>query len=102
MMETLYKRGVLALALLLGLAGAGWLLASSGPAASAPAAAPANGPAQGTPTACPIQFTDVPPLNPYYPFIRCLACRGLAEGYCDGTFRPGDNVLRGTLAQWVT
>ena len=65
------------------------------------------------PTACPIQFADVLPDNVFYPFIRCLACRKIANGYpcggpgepCnangDGYFRPGNDVLRGQIAKMV-
>ena len=51
------------------------------------------------PTPCPIQFTDVPATNPFYLFVRCLACRGIVAGYADGTFRPGASVTRGQLAK---
>lgn len=37
-----------------------------------------------TATICPIQFADVPQGSTFYPFIRCLACRGVISGY------PGD------------
>jgi hypothetical protein len=44
-------------------------------------------------------FADVDVNNPFYPFIRCLACRGVVSGYADGTFRPGANVTRGQLSK---
>ena len=53
----------------------------------------------GCATACTITFTDVDQTNPFYPFIRCLACRGIVSGYADGTFRWGNNVTRGQLAK---
>jgi hypothetical protein len=53
------------------------------------------------PTPCPIQFTDVDPNNPFYPFIRCLACRQIVSGYSDGTFRWGADVTRGQLAKII-
>jgi hypothetical protein len=46
-----------------------------------------------------IQFTDVDSNNPFYPFIRCLACRRIVAGYSDGTFRPYNPVTRGQLAK---
>ena len=44
-----------------------------------------------------IQFTDVPATNPFYLFIRCLACRQIVSRYADGTFRPGNDVTRGSI-----
>jgi len=55
-----------------------------------------------TPTICPIQFTDVPVGSTFYDFIRCLACRGIINGYPDGTFRPNNNVTRGQLSKIVS
>ncbi|HET9494747.1 MAG TPA: S-layer homology domain-containing protein, partial [Chloroflexia bacterium] len=55
-----------------------------------------------TPTACPLQFGDVPPGSAFYPFVRCLACRGIISGYPDGTFRPNNPVTRGQLAKIVS
>jgi hypothetical protein len=43
----------------------------------------------------------VPPGHPFYPFIRCLACRGIVSGYADGTFRPYADVTRGQLAKII-
>jgi hypothetical protein len=57
---------------------------------------------QATPTSCPIQFTDVPAGSTFYPFIRCLACRGIISGYQDNTFKPNNNVTRGQLSKIVT
>ena len=66
------------------------------------------------PTACPIQFADVLPTDTFYPFIRCLACRKVANGYpcggpgepCnannDGYFRPGADITRGQIAKMVS
>src|SRR5206468_685693 len=56
---------------------------------------------------CPIRFTDVPQNSPFYSYIRCMACRGLVNGYSSGCqsgnpcFRPGNNVTRGQLAKIV-
>jgi hypothetical protein len=68
-------------------------------------------PTTATPTACLIQFTDVPTTNSFYPYIRCLACRAVLGGYttnerCAETgapcFRPGDNITRGQMAKVVS
>jgi hypothetical protein len=55
-----------------------------------------------TATACPIQFTDVPPGSTFYSFVRCLACRGIVGGYTDGTFQPNSPTTRGQLAKIVS
>jgi hypothetical protein len=55
-----------------------------------------------TPTACTITFTDVDQSNVFYPFIRCLACRGIIGGYDDGTFRPFNDITRGQIAKIVS
>jgi hypothetical protein len=54
-----------------------------------------------TPTVCLVQFSDVPPSQPFYPYVRCLACRGIVSGYADGTFQPGAEVTRAQLAKIV-
>ncbi len=55
-----------------------------------------------TPTLCSITFSDVPTTHTFYPFIRCLACKGIISGYADGTFRPGNNIMRGQIAKMVS
>ncbi|MGA7730231.1 MAG: S-layer homology domain-containing protein [Chloroflexia bacterium] len=61
-----------------------------------------------TPTQCPIQFTDVPEGSTFYEFIRCMACRGIINGYPSGCetgdpcFRPNNNVTRGQLSKIVS
>jgi hypothetical protein len=55
-----------------------------------------------SPTACAVQFTDVPQGSTFYSFVRCLACMGLINGYPDGTFRPNANVTRGQLSKIVS
>ncbi len=55
-----------------------------------------------TPTACTLTFSDVPVGSTFYPFIRCLACKGIINGYPDGTFKPGNNVTRGQLSKIVS
>ena len=54
-----------------------------------------------TSTPCAIQFTDVDQNNPFYAFIRCLACRQIVSGYADGTFRWGNDVTRSQLAKII-
>jgi hypothetical protein len=55
-----------------------------------------------TPTACPIEFVDVPTGSTFYPYVRCLACRGVLGGYPDDTYRPNDNLSRGQAAKIVS
>ena len=64
-----------------------------------------------TPTACTLSFEDVPVGSTFYPYIQCLACQGIINGYpcggpgepCNGNndpyFRPGNNVTRGQFAK---
>src|SRR5205085_2409314 len=59
-----------------------------------------------TATVCPIIFSDVLPTDPFYTYIRCLACRGIVSGYSSSPpcavapcFLPGNNVTRGQLAK---
>lgn len=47
-------------------------------------------------------FTDVPPGHTFYPFVRCLVCKGIISGYSDGTFKPDNPVTRGQLAKIVS
>jgi hypothetical protein len=54
------------------------------------------------PTACLLHFSDVPPGSTFYQWIRCLACRGIINGYSDGTFKPNNNVTRGQLSKIVS
>src|SRR5207237_5044769 len=73
-----------------------------------PTPLPSATPVPPTPTACTLQYTDVPPNNPFAVYIYCLACRGLVNGYSSsppcttGTpcFLPGNNVTRGQLAKF--
>jgi uncharacterized delta-60 repeat protein len=52
--------------------------------------------AQPTATACLLQFADVPLTNTFYPFVRCLACQGIDQGFpCGGPNEPcGPNNSR--------
>ncbi|MEO8287414.1 MAG: S-layer homology domain-containing protein [Chloroflexota bacterium] len=66
-----------------------------------------------TPGACLLQFQDVPSGSTFYPYVRCLACQGIINGYpcggpgepCGATgdpyFRPGNFVTRGQLAKII-
>ncbi len=54
------------------------------------------------PTACTLSFSDVPVGSTFYPYVRCLACRGIISGYSDGTFHPNDDITRGQLAKIVS
>ncbi len=65
-------------------------------------------PPTATSTICPIQFTDVDPDDTFYANIRCLACRGIIDGYTTGCdtgspcFKPGNLVTRGQMAKIVS
>ena len=64
-----------------------------------------------TPGACTLSFEDVPVGSTFYPYIQCMACQGIINGYpcggpgepCNGNndpyFRPGNNVTRGQFAK---
>ena len=72
---------------------------------------PVAGSPTETPTACTLSFEDVPVGSTFYPFIQCLACRGIINGYpcggpgepCNGNndpyFRPGNNVTSGQFSK---
>jgi hypothetical protein len=55
-----------------------------------------------SPTHCAIEFMDVPQGSTFYPYIHCLACLGIVNGYSDGTFRPNNNVTRGQLSKIIS
>jgi hypothetical protein len=57
---------------------------------------------QATSTTCTLTFTDVPVGSTFYPYIHCLACLGIINGYPDGTFRPNNLVTRGQLSKIVS
>jgi hypothetical protein len=69
-----------------------------------------GGPPTATPTpgACTLQFTDVPVGSTFYPYIHCLACLGIINGYATGCdtgnpcFKPNNNVTRGQIAKIVS
>jgi hypothetical protein len=68
---------------------------------------------RGTILPCPLQFSDVPPGNTFYNYVRWLGCSGYISGYpCGGPgepcepggnpyFRPGNTVTRGQLMKMV-
>jgi glucose/arabinose dehydrogenase/plastocyanin len=70
-------------------------------------------PVPPTPTPCTLSFEDVLPGSTFYPYIQCLACQGIINGYpcggpgepCNGNndpyFRPGNNISRGQIAKIV-
>jgi hypothetical protein len=65
------------------------------------------------PSACPVQFADLPNPSTFYEYIECLACRDIISGYaCGGSgepcnpshdpyFRPNANITRGQIAKMV-
>jgi serine protease AprX len=55
-----------------------------------------------TAAACGEGFSDVPPSNTFYPYIKCLVCRYIISGYNDDTFRPNNNITRGQIAKMVS
>jgi hypothetical protein len=82
------------------------------PATDTPSATVTGTPPTATPTAtvCPLSFNDVPVGSTFYPWIRCLACRGIVGGYpcggpgepCPGAYyRPNNNVTRGQTSKIV-
>ncbi|MDZ7733094.1 MAG: S-layer homology domain-containing protein [Acidimicrobiia bacterium] len=49
----------------------------------------------------PQQFPDVPPDHPFYDAIQWMADEGITEGYPDGTFGPGEPMVRQGVAAWL-
>ncbi len=47
------------------------------------------------------EFADVPPTDPFYPYIETARSRGLIGGYSDGAFDPYSAISRGQLAKLV-
>jgi hypothetical protein len=89
---------------------------STQPTATAIGTAPPTLTPGSTPTvaSCALQFEDVPPGSTFYPFIRCLACQEILNGYpCGGPGYPcvppgnmpyflvGNQVTRGQLSKIV-
>ncbi len=53
------------------------------------------------PGSCSITFSDVEPEAWYYNYIMWMACNGIAQGYPDGTFKPGNLATRGQIVKIV-
>ena len=51
---------------------------------------------------CVSRFSDVCPDHWAYPYVECLASRGIIGGYPDNTFRPNSDVTRGQLSKIVS
>ena len=58
--------------------------------------------AEPTWASCPMNFTDVLPGAWFYEYIHWLYCRGVVQGYPDGTFRPGNQATRGQIVKIVS
>lgn len=43
-------------------------------------------------------FSDVPPSNPFYPYIETAYAQHIISGYPDGTFRPNQTIRRDEMA----
>ncbi len=50
---------------------------------------------------CNISYPDVPPGSTFYPYVRCLSCKGILGGYGNGNYGPGDLIKRGQLSKVV-
>jgi hypothetical protein len=46
-------------------------------------------------------FTDVPPNHWAWPYVEALVDAGLTAGYPDGTYRPGNHVIRAEIAVFL-
>jgi hypothetical protein len=44
-------------------------------------------------------FTDVPQGSTFYDYIETAFNKGIINGYGNGTFGPGDNILRGQMSK---
>jgi plastocyanin len=75
---------------------------TSTPSSVAATLTPSPSATEAIPTVCSITFSDVPESHTFYPFVRCLACRGIISGYADDTFRPGNDITRGQIAKVVS
>jgi hypothetical protein len=98
------------------IAGGGTATATASPVAATVTETPvttetATPTATGTPTVCTLTFNDVPVGSTFYPWIRCLTCRGIVSGYpcggpgepCPGQYyRPNNNVTRGQVSKIVS
>jgi hypothetical protein len=48
-----------------------------------------------------MSFSDVQTTDWYYDNVRWAFCSGIAGGYSDGTFRPGNNTTRAQMSKMV-
>jgi len=48
-----------------------------------------------------INFSDLPPYNPYYHYIKALVDLGVLQGYDDGTVRPDKEMTRAEFVKMV-
>jgi len=56
-----------------------------------------------TPPACGSEhFGDVACTHPSYKFIEYVAAKGIASGFPDGTYKPGNGVSRGAMAVFLS
>jgi uncharacterized protein YkwD len=46
-------------------------------------------------------FRDVPRGSTFYQYVETAYAHGVISGYADGTFHPGDSVLRGQLVKMI-
>jgi hypothetical protein len=46
-------------------------------------------------------FNDVPPTHPFFDEIQSVAMNCIAQGYDDGTYRPGNDVTRQAMAAFL-
>ncbi len=75
---------------------------STGTAAQTTSTATSTATLTVTPTVCTLFFSDVLPGSTFYPYIHCLSCLGIINGYSDGSFRPNNDVTRGQLSKIVS
>jgi len=47
-------------------------------------------------------FSDVDCTHPTYKFIEYVAAKGIASGFADGTYKPGNTVNRGAMAVFLS
>jgi hypothetical protein len=66
--------------------------------APAPAHATVTTTGQGP---CVTDFTDAPPTGSFYTAITWMACKGLTNGYADGSFGKVKEITRGEVASFL-
>jgi hypothetical protein len=54
-----------------------------------------------TPEAPEPRFSDVPPTHQFFADIEWVAAEGIADGFPDGTYRPGNPVTRQAMAAFL-